>query len=128
MNTKPEQDVMMQLLIGNLLRLGVFVAALFVLLGGIFYLAEHGRALPQVYQFTGEPEALTHFPSILSNALKGQALALIQTGLLVLIFTPIVRVILSVFLFAYEKDYLYVAITLVVFGFLLVGLFGQLAI
>lgn len=128
MNAKSEQDVMMQLLIGNLLRLGVFVAALFVLLGGIFYLVENGRSLPQVYQFTGEPEGLTHFPSILANALKGQALALIQTGLLVLIFTPIVRVILSVFLFAYEKDYLYVAITLVVFGLLLVGLFGQLAI
>jgi uncharacterized membrane protein len=128
MNVKSEQDMMMQLLIGNLLRLGVFAAAFLVLSGGILYLIEHGGTLPRVYQFSGEPEALTHFPSIVSNAFKGQALALIQTGLLVLIFTPIVRVILSVFLFAYEKDYLYVAITLVVFGLLLVGLFGQLAV
>ena len=56
------------------------------------------------------------------EALAFQGSALIQLGLLVLIATPIARVILSVFVFLYERDWPYVFITLVVLGILLYSL------
>ncbi len=48
---------------------------------------------------------------------------LIQTGIVVLIATPVARVAFSVFGFAREGDRLYVGITLFVLGTLLYGLF-----
>jgi len=49
---------------------------------------------------------------------------LAQAGLLVLIATPVVRVLASVVGFALEGDRLYAAITLAVLAILLVSLFG----
>jgi len=37
-----------------------------------------------------------------------------ELGVLLLIATPVIRVLFSVFAFIYEKDYLYVAFTLIV--------------
>ena len=59
-----------------------------------------------------------------------QALALhgpglIQFGLLILIATPIARVAFSVFAFAYQRDWTYVLVTLVVLGLLVYSLFGS---
>ncbi len=50
--------------------------------------------------------------------------AIIQLGLLLLIATPVARVIFSAFAFARERDYLYVAFTLTVLAVLLYSLFG----
>ncbi|MDA8243889.1 MAG: DUF1634 domain-containing protein, partial [Elusimicrobia bacterium] len=47
---------------------------------------------------------------------------LIQLGLLMLIATPIARVVFSVFGFLRERDWLYVAVTLVVLAILLYSL------
>ena len=57
--------------------------------------------------------------AIVQNALALNSLGIIQLGLLVLIATPIVRVILSVVAFALERDLLYVAVTVVVLAVLL---------
>ena len=51
--------------------------------------------------------------------------SIIQFGLLLLIATPIARVMFSVVGFAVERDYLYVALTLIVLGVLLYSLIGS---
>lgn len=51
-------------------------------------------------------------------------IAIAQAGLLVLIATPVARVMTSVVAFALERDRLYSAITLAVLTILLVSLFG----
>jgi len=51
-------------------------------------------------------------------------IACAQAGLLVLIATPVVRVMASVVGFVLERDRLYAAITIVVLAILLVSLFG----
>ena len=53
------------------------------------------------------------------NACALNSLGIIQLGLLVLIATPIVRVILSVVAFVLERDLLYVVVTSIVLGVLL---------
>jgi uncharacterized membrane protein len=53
------------------------------------------------------------------------ARAIIQFGLLLLIATPIARVIFSAVAFAFERDYLYVAFTLAVLAILTYSLLGS---
>jgi uncharacterized membrane protein len=49
---------------------------------------------------------------------------LIQFGLLVLVATPVARVLFSVIAFIYERDWTYVAITMIVLALLCYSLFG----
>lgn len=51
--------------------------------------------------------------------------AIIQLGLLLLVATPIARVVFSAFAFFAEGDYLYVGITLLVLAVLMFSLFGN---
>lgn len=48
--------------------------------------------------------------------------AFIMLGLFCLILTPVLRVVVSIFAFAKEKDYLYVVITLIVLVILVIGM------
>ncbi len=124
---KQEHHIVMQEVIGNLLRTGVMLAAIVVLVGGILYLMQNSNRLITLHHFKGEPQRLTHISIIFKQALSGHSQAIIQMGLLILIFTPIARVLLSVFVFALEKDRLYVLITLIVLGLLLYSLIGNAA-
>lgn len=63
--------------------------------------------------------------SAVGNGLRElRPIAIAQAGLLVLIATPVVRVITSVVAFVLERDRLYAAITLAVLTILLVCLSG----
>ncbi len=68
--------------------------------------------------------APTDFSAVVSGLFELRPIALAQAGLLVLIATPVVRVLASVVGFALEGDRLYAAITLAVLAILLVSLFG----
>lgn len=116
-----QTDKHMDELMGLLLRTGVLLAACIVLVGGAVYLA--GHPYPSDYRiFRGEPERLRVISGILSEAMAFHGRGLIQLGLLVLILTPIARVIFSVIAFLYQRDWKYVAFTLIVLGVLLSSL------
>jgi uncharacterized membrane protein len=116
------QDKRVDEIIGTLLRTGVILAAAVVLIGGIFYLARYG-SLPAHYAvFQGEPGELSHVSAILRDAFARHPRGIIQFGLLLLIATPVARVIFSVFAFAWERDWTYVVITLIVLALLLCSL------
>jgi len=110
--------------IGNLLRVGVTLAAAVVLFGGSVYLARHGRAAPQYHVFMGEPTDLRSVSGIVKDALAFRGRGLIQLGLLLLIATPVARVAFSVAAFAMQGDRLYVVVTLIVLAVLMYGLMG----
>jgi uncharacterized membrane protein len=74
--------------------------------------------------FQGEPSRLRKVGTILSGLFSGDSRVLIQTGLLVLIATPIARVVFSLIAFAVQRDRLYIVITLVVLLALLFSLSG----
>ena len=59
----------------------------------------------------------------LSGIVHGSAISILQLGTLTLLATPIVRVGASVLLFLREKDMLYVGVTLLVLGMLLLAIF-----
>jgi uncharacterized membrane protein len=117
-------DERVDTLVGNLLRAGVTLAAAVVLFGAILYLVNHGSERRSYTDFTGEPERLERIDEIVTGALTLHSRSVIQFGLLLLLATPVARVMLSVVVFALQRDRLYVVITLIVLALLLFSLFG----
>jgi uncharacterized membrane protein len=111
--------------LGNLLRAGVILAAAVVLVGGVLYLVKHGHERPDRTDFHGEPSDLRNPIEIVERAARFSGSGLIQLGLLLLIATPVARVIASVFGFLRERDYTYVVLTLIVLAILLYSLFAR---
>jgi uncharacterized membrane protein len=115
-------DVKMETIMGNLLRSGVLLSSLVVLIGGVLYLsAQHGK--PANYRrFQSEPEDLRHLSQLFHLVLTGNPAAIIQCGVLLLIATPIARVVFACIAFFLERDRLYFAVSLIVLGVLLTSL------
>ena len=114
-----------EVMIGNLLRAGVLIAATVVVIGAVIYLAHYGLQPASFSVFRGEAAALRTLPAIVKGAVHLHGKSIIQLGLLLLIATPIARVMFSVVGFAVERDYLYVFVTLIVLGVLLYSLIGS---
>jgi len=119
-----ERDV--QILLGTLLRYGVIVSSLVVLLGGVIYLVRHGQEVPEYRAFAGPNGRWDNLPAILRGMWHGHGKEIIQLGVVMLIATPIARIVFSVLAFFIEKDYLYVGITLVVLGVIMYSMIGGL--
>jgi uncharacterized membrane protein len=104
---------------GRMLQIGVTVAALVVLAGGILYLLQSGGTKPDYAHFQGAPAALTTVSGIFSGAMHMNASSVIGFGILLLIATPICRVIFGVVGFAVLRDKLYTMVSVVVLVILL---------
>lgn len=111
--------------LANLLRLGVLTSAAIVLAGGSVYLAQMGREAPHYRVFRGEPGELRSVAGVVGAAVRLESRGLIMLGLLLLLATPVARVVFSVVAFALERDRRYVVITLFVLALLLFSLFGS---
>ncbi len=121
-------DQRIELVIAQLLRAGVLLAAFVVIAGAVLYLAPHPQARVDYRTFRGEPRELRTVDGVVHNAFSGNAMGIMQLGLLLLIATPITRVGFSVVAFAMEGDRMYVAFTLLVLSILLYSLFGSFLI
>jgi len=121
---RTDQDPRVQQAVGNLLRVGVLLAAAVVLAGGVLFLARHGTAVPDYRVFRGEPLDLRAFGGILRDATSGTGRGLIQLGLLLLVATPVARVAFTAIAFAFERDRTYVLVALLVLALLAKSLIG----
>lgn len=118
-------DFRIEIIVGILLRTGVILAASVVLFGAVLYLTRHGHEIANYTAFHGEPESLKNPVEIFQGVIQMNARAIIQLGLLLLIATPVARVMFSAIAFAMERDPMYVVITLIVLAILLFSLFGS---
>jgi uncharacterized membrane protein len=116
-------DRRMETLMGRLLQAGVLIASAVVLAGGIIYLLQHSGAPVSYRIFASAPAALRQPATLLHLIATGDGAAIIQLGVLLLIATPIARVVFAVIGFAIERDKLYVAVSLIVLAVLMIGLF-----
>jgi uncharacterized membrane protein len=119
-------DKRMELLIGNLLRAGVFFSAFVVSCGAAIYLVRHGRSPADYGVFRSEPSNLRHVGAIFRDALALRGRGIIQLGLLFLIATPVARVAFSIVGFAEEKDRMYVIVASIVLVILAYSLIGSI--
>jgi uncharacterized membrane protein len=123
---RPISDHEVEQLIGRLLQIGVLIAALVALIGGIMLLTTHGSTLADFRVFRAEPDALRSLGGIVRGAFSLDSTAVVQLGLLLLIMTPVARVAFTLVAFAIQRDRMYVLITFVVLALLLYGLiFGR---
>jgi uncharacterized membrane protein len=119
---RPWTDQRVEEIVGNLLRVGVILAAIVVLVGGFIYLVRHGGTPADFRVFHGEPADLRSVSGIVIDALEWRGRGIIQLGLLLLVATPVARVAFSIFAFAHQQDLTYVFITSIVLGILLYSL------
>jgi uncharacterized membrane protein len=118
-------DERLEKIVGRILQIGVITAASIVLLGGILYLGRYGSVSPHYDVFYGEPADLRSVSGIMKSTLSFHTRGLIQLGVLLLIATPIARVIFSIIAFALQRDRTYIFVTAVVLGVLFYSLFGR---
>lgn len=121
-------DQRIEIVLAQLLRIGVLTSALVVLAGAVLYFANHARDHVDYHTFRGQPEQMRSVHGVFNAAMAGETAGILQLGLLLLIATPIARVVFSVFAFALEGDRMYVAFTLMVLAVLLYSLFGSFLI
>lgn len=107
----------MEVFIGKLLRYGVIASCVITIFGGIIYIYQH-QTLPddQVDHY------LRELTSIIPHMLAFKGDAIVQFGVCVLIATPIMRIVVSIFAFIIEKDYLYITITVIVLCIILANM------
>jgi uncharacterized membrane protein len=119
------KEPQLHMLIGAVLRYGVWASATLALIG-YAALVRHGLPTRHFRRFTGHVTPGHH--GLLDVFLKlrdrHSAEDIITLGLIVLILTPVVRVGMSWVIFLYERDKLYAWLTALVFAILMFSLLG----
>ena len=115
-----------ELIISNLLRIGVTSSLAIIVIGTIISFVRHPSYLnsrENYHQLT--TPGVAEFPHTISQVFTGVAhfsgQAIVALGLLLLISTPVVRVGVSIFAFVYQHDSLFVVITTIVFLLLILS-------
>ncbi|MGE8430986.1 DUF1634 domain-containing protein [Chryseobacterium joostei] len=120
-------DVDLNRSVGNLLRLGVILSVATSFIGFIKLFTE-GFEMPKKYTNlvvgTSSEKVWGQFWDSLS---KGEGMGIIQLGILLLIFTPLMRIIFALIGYLKEKDYVYVVISSIVLAIMAVSFFAGYA-
>lgn len=104
-----------EIVISNVLRIGVYLSAVVVVIGSLLYFVFGGGGASAGYPHT--------LAEIVPALRAGNFQAVITIGLLILLATPIVRVAVSIVAFLLEGDWTYVVITTIVLALLLSSVF-----
>lgn len=104
--------------IGWVLQIGVILSALVIVVGLILLAFQPDKFAPQRLQTFPQT-----FAQVWAGLFNFRPQAIITLGLLLLIATPVLRVIVSIVAFAVERDIRFVVITLVVLCILLFSIF-----
>ena len=113
--------------ISYVLRFGVVASVLLVSVGTILLFADNGSngfSLSQIANVNaGINSAVITVPAIISGLSALQGIDFVLLGLMVLMATPVTRVFLSIFAFLYDRNWIYVIITAIVFIYLMIAVF-----
>jgi uncharacterized membrane protein len=120
-------DTQLQNSLARLMLTGVLLAAVVMGAGLIWFVATHEGMPPGDHVFSGEPKYFENPVSMLQRAFDlkavGHRRSLIMIGVVLLLLNPLVRVAFAALGFAAQRDKLYTAISLVVFGVLVLSFF-----
>jgi uncharacterized membrane protein len=115
-------DLALERSIARMLIVGITLAALLVIVGGLLLMRQPHVGLPDYRHFHGEDISMRSVSAITRGAAHLAPLSVIQFGILVMIATPIVRVAFCVGGFLRQRNGLYIAISLIVLAVLLYSL------
>lgn len=112
-----------QKIVGNLLRYGVWISLSVAFIGGIVYLLHHGNDIENYSAFKENDRNIFEvIAAVYNGVIKGGGESIIFFGIVLLFLTPVFRVLLSLFSFLIEKDYLYVVITTIVIAIIIMSI------
>jgi len=94
-----------------ILRIGVIISVLLIVFGGLFFFLRHTNEILSFKTFSSQPERLRKVEVIIHEALQLRSRSVIQLGILILISTPVLRVIFSFIQFSIYRDWIYSCIT-----------------
>lgn len=97
MSPSDTSDVRFTSAVCTILQMGLLLAAAFVLVGSIGYLAAHGTEYPRLRQFASEPAGERLAGRIVGGVFELRPASAIQFGALCLILTQIARVAYMLF-------------------------------
>ncbi len=123
--TRLERDQKLDESMGLLLRTGVITCCAVMFAGAILYLLRHGGEQESYTKFHGEPPSLESIAGVFGLVREGSARGIIQLAALMMIATPVLRVVFAVIGFARMKDRKFTGISLLVLALLALGLFGS---
>lgn len=118
----PQEDHRLEVAMGNMLRIGVLLAAAVVLVGGAAYLWRHEGPVPDYHTFHPSKVNVRSLPAIVHGLLALSSRSIIQFGILLLILTPVVRVVFALAGFAVERDWMYTLVSGIVLAVLIFSL------
>lgn len=113
-NSTRKEMLEVELVIGKIMRIGVLFSAAVMILGFAMFLITGNSGYPA----TSFPTTL---PTIWQGLISFKAYAYMMTGIYLLILTPVLRVVISIYAFYQEKDMLYVKITSLVLLILIIS-------
>ncbi len=113
-----DPDRKMEIAIGQMLRYGVVGSGVVVAAGGVLYLGRSYGAVTRYATFHATAPALRTVAGVLHGVRALDPESLIQLGILLLIATPVARVVFCLVGFMVQRDRVYVAISLLVLAIL----------
>ncbi|MCF6514748.1 DUF1634 domain-containing protein [Lactobacillus sp. S2-2] len=100
--------------IGKILRYGVIISSIVMIIGLIMYVIMGSTGYTESFHYNSISE-------LINGIINFKPYAIMMLGLLLLILTPVLRVVVSIYSFYKEKDYLYVYITVFVLIILIIS-------
>jgi uncharacterized membrane protein len=125
LGTGGPREVSLEVHIGRLLRVMVAAAVAVVGAGSVAFLVKHGSEPFSYATFSPGTMDLRSPVRILATAFTLDPAAVVQLGVLILLATPIARVVLSAVTYVRTRDVTYACLTLTVLAVLLFSLFGR---
>lgn len=116
-------DKDIEVIIGNLLRAGVIISSIIIIIGALIYLWQSGHEHPDYHKFEGMNNTYYSLSYVFNGVARFSGEHIIQLGVLILIATPVARIVFSVIGFIKENDSLYILITLLVLFIILGSIF-----
>lgn len=105
--------------VGNLLRFGVLSAVVVSILGFCKLIVE-GFSIPDNYESLSLPSE-NIWKTFWTSLLHLEAVGIIQLGVLILILTPLLRIVFALIGYFKEKDYTYVIISFLVLAIMFIS-------
>ncbi len=113
-NSTRKEMLAVEIVIGKIMRIGVLFSAAVMILGFAMFLITGHSGYPN----TSFPTTL---PAIWQGLISFKAYAYMMAGIYLLILTPVLRVVISIYAFYQERDMLYVKITSLVLLILIIS-------
>ena len=117
----------MEKAISAILRTGLVLCVILLAIGSMLLFAKGGGGGISLGQITAANSAVNSskfsIDQIIAGLFRLDGISFILLGLIVLMATPIARVLISIFAFLYEENWLYFVITAIVFINLMVAIF-----